>query len=129
MSLVHRVIILNKPLKIRGFTVSQWVVMVLAAATAFGVGSAMPGNWKVGNLPVGFLVGLGIFCGAMLISQGLQMKPLTWWRNMIAYRLKLVPMTYLPHSEPGTIYPDPTVVDPGRKEDLPYVSREDRPYR
>lgn len=129
MSLVHRVIILNKPLKIRGFSVSQWVVMGLAAAAAFAVGSFMPGNIKIAGLPIGFIIGMVIFCGALFVSQALQMKPLAWWRNMIAYRMKLVPMTYLPHSEPGTIYPDPTVIDPGRKEDLPYVSREDRPYR
>jgi hypothetical protein len=129
MSLVHRVVILNKPLKIRGFTVQQWIVMALAAAVSFAVGSFMPGNIKIANLPIGFIIGMIIFCGALFISQALQMKPLTWWRNMISYRLKLAPQTYLPHSEPGTIYPDPTVIDKERKEDRPFVSQEDRPYK
>lgn len=128
MSLVHRVVILNKPLKIRGLTISQWVLMTVALGISIGAGSVIPQGWKLGNLPAGFIVGLGIFCGALLFTQAMQMKPAVWWRNMIAYRLKLVPMTFLPHSERGTIYPDPSIVDPGRREDMPYVSREDRPY-
>jgi hypothetical protein len=127
MSLVHRVVILNKPLKIRGLTVSQWIMMTLALGAAIGAGSIVPGTWKFAGVPTGFWLGMIIFCGALVFTQALQMKPLTWWRNMIAYRMKLVPVVYLPHSEKGTIYPDPTMIDPGRKEDLPFVSREDRP--
>src|SRR5262249_45101386 len=97
MSLVHRVVILNKPLKIRGLTISQWVLMTIALGVAIGAGSIIPSNWKLGNLPAGFIVGLLIFCAALLFTQAMQMKPMTWWRNMIAYRLKLVPMTFLPH--------------------------------
>jgi len=125
MSLVHRVVILNKPLKIRGLTISQWVLMTVALGLAIAAGSFIPGNWKIGNLPAGFIVGMLIFCAALLFTQAMQMKPMTWWRNLIAYRLKLVPMKFLPRSERGTIYPDPSIVDPGRDEDLPYVSRED----
>lgn len=121
MSLVHRVIKLNEPFKIRGYTVSQWILMAVALGLAFFLGTKVPQDWKVGNLPVGFLVGLAIFCGAIVFISATQMRPISWWRNAVLYKLKLIPSVYLPHPEEGAIYPDPSIEDEGKREDNAYV--------
>jgi hypothetical protein len=121
MSLVHRVIILNKPLKIRGFTLFQWAMMVLAAGLAFALGSYVPKEWKLANLPVGFLLGLCIFSAVLVLINALEMRPLAWWKNQFLYRLKLVPSVFLPHPQEATPYPDATIIEPARKEDTYYV--------
>ncbi|HEY9867596.1 MAG TPA: hypothetical protein V6D08_00190 [Candidatus Obscuribacterales bacterium] len=121
MSLVHRVIVLNKPLKIRGFTVFQWVLIVLAVAGGFGVLSVIPKEWKIGNLGVNFIGGLSVFCVAFVFIGMSQMKPFMWWKNLFLYRLKLVPTQYLPHPEESIVYPDPTIVEAARKSDQFYV--------
>lgn len=121
MSLVHRVIKLNEPFKIRGYTVSQWILMGVSVAAAFFIGTKIPQDWKVGHLPVGFLVGLAIFCGAIVFISATQMRPMSWWKNALLYKLKLVPMVYLPHPEEGVIYPDPTIEDVVKREDSNYV--------
>lgn len=125
MSRIHRVVRLNKPLKIGGFTPWQWVLMVIALALAFLVGSKLPGDWKVGNLPAGFLVGLLIFCGALVYIQMSQMKPFAWWRNQVLYKLKLVPDQFLPRTYPGIEYPDSSIHDDDRKVDEYYVGGSD----
>lgn len=122
MSLVHRVIILNKPLKIRGLTISQWIMGAGGVGVALLVGTQIPQQWKIGNLPAGFIVGMIIVCAVLFVSQAAQMKPIAWWRNMIAYRLKLVPLVFMPRPETGTIYPDPSVIEASRRDDRPYVS-------
>ena len=121
MSRIHRVVRLNKPLKIGGHTPFQWVLMVVAVAIALIVGSKMPGDWKIGNLPAGFLVGLLIFCGALVYIQMSQMKPFAWWRNIVLYRLRLVPVKFLPRTFPGIEYPDSSIQDDDRKVDEYYV--------
>ncbi len=126
MSLVHRVILLNKPLKIRGMTVSQWLMLAGFAIVGFCVFSLTPKEWKIplpqGSMPTGMALGLLIGCVGLGVGLMLQSKPIAWWRNRIVYGLKIAPCVYLPRPEPGRIYPDPTVVDSDRKEDRPYVS-------
>ena len=47
MSVVQRVIILNKPFKIRGYTIVQWIILAGTLAVAFLVGSKVPPDWKI----------------------------------------------------------------------------------
>lgn len=121
MSLVHRVLILNRPLKIRGFTFMQWFQMLVGLALSFWAFTWVPKEWKVANLPAGFIVGLLMFCGLLVFINGSQMKPGIWWRNLVAYRLKLVPVKFLPHSETSQLYPDPTIVEAPKIEDEMYI--------
>ena len=122
MSQVHRVILLNKPLKIRGYTVTQWLVLGSSVGLAFFVGLNMiPKEWKVGNLPVSFLVGLVVFSVGPAFIFMTQHKPFCWWRNNLLYRLGLVPQEYLPHPEPGHLFPDPSNVDASSVDNDYYV--------
>jgi len=121
MSRVHRVIILNKPLKIRGFTLLQWCLMVLAAAAAFALGSWVPPNIKVGNISLGFWVGLLVFSVVLVLVNASEMKPSVWWKNNLLYRLRLIPTQYLPRPIQGMIYPDPTIIEARKRDDDYYV--------
>ncbi len=124
MSVVQRVIILNKPFKIRGYTVMQWIILAVALALAFLIGSKIPHDWKLGNIPAGFLIGLVIFCGAIVFVSATQMRPMLWWKNVILYKLGIAPTLFLPHHEEGQLYPDPTIIEPAKREDQPYVTFE-----
>jgi hypothetical protein len=124
MSQVHRVVILNKPLKIRGYTPWQWGLGTVALAVAFWSFSLFPHEWKIANLPVGFIVGLLIFCAALVFISASQMKPALWWRNSIMYRLGLLPVKFLPRVLPAQIYPDKTIIDSARKEQTAYIEIE-----
>ncbi len=124
MSVIQRVIILNKPFKLRGYTILQWVLLVGSLAIGFFVGSKVPGDWKLGNLPLGFILGLTIVCGALVFVSASQMKPGAWWRNTILYGLKIQPRMFLPHPEEGNIYPDPSIIDPVKIQDDAYISIE-----
>lgn len=121
MSLVHRVIVLNKPLKIRGYTIFQWVLMVAGAGLGFTAFSFVPKEWKLGNVPVGLIVGIGVFCAVMVPMTMLELRPRAWWKNQFLYRLKLAPTTFLPHPEQGRAYPDPTIIEAPKKQDQYYV--------
>lgn len=120
MSQVHRVILLNEPYKLSllgfSYTLAQWAIMFLSFVLAFVVGFQIPPQIKIGNLPLCFLVGLGIFCAGMVLVQSQQMKAFAWWKNMFRYRLGLIQKVYLPTTEDGTIYPDPTVIDEDHKK-------------
>jgi peptidoglycan/LPS O-acetylase OafA/YrhL len=124
MSVVHRVITLNKPFKIRGYTILQWIILTVSLAAGFLVGSKCPHEWKVGNLPVGFIIGLLIVCSAIVFVSASQMKPFAWWRNKILYTLGLSPVVYLPKREEGQEYPDSTIKEIIKREDQPYVTFE-----
>lgn len=124
MSVVQRVIILNKPFKIRGYTVMQWIILAVALAVAFLVGSKTPGDWKLGHMPLGFIIGLVIFCLAIVFVSATQMRPVSWWKNLIMYKLGLSPTVYLPNREPATLHYDPTIIEAPKAEDQPYVTFE-----
>jgi len=125
MSQIHKVIILNKPLKIFDFTPFQLILMFFSTITAFAVAGNVPSTWKLPNgLPVGFVLGLLIFCAAIVVVKMSEVKPWVWWRNMITYKLKLAPTSYLPKPEPGQLYPDPTIMDVKKKSDQYYVESD-----
>jgi uncharacterized membrane protein len=125
VSQIHRVIILNKPLKIFDFTPFQLILMFAATITSFLVAGNVPRDWKLPNgLPVGFVCGLLIFCVAIVVVKMSEVKPWVWWRNMITYKLGLVPLQYLPRPEPGIPYPDPTIMDVKKRTDQYYVDAD-----
>jgi hypothetical protein len=127
VSVVQKVIILNKPLKIFEFTPVQLVLLVISTITALIVGGKIPGTWKVGNLPAGFLAGLLIVCAAIVFVKATEIKPMQWWRNLLFYRLKLTPSRFVPHPEPAIPYPDTTIIDAPKKMTSEFFIVEDRP--
>lgn len=123
MSLVHKVIILNKPLKIRGFTFGQWAILAISVGVGFLLAFKVPQDWKVGNLPVGLFVWIIIVGAAMVGVNAMEFKPFAWWRNLFCYKiLGTSPKAYYPNVERQTqIYPDPDVIDPIKREDEGYI--------
>lgn len=124
MSQIHKVILLNKPLKIFDFTPFQLILMFFSIVLAFVVGSNIPQNMKVGNLPAGFLAGMLILCGSIVVVKMSEVKPWAWWRNLILYRLNMVPTVFLPRPEPGQLYPDPTIIDVKKRSEEYYVESD-----
>jgi hypothetical protein len=129
LSVVQRVIILNKPFKIRGFTIWQWCVLTGALALGFFIWSKIiPHDWKIplpqGYMPTGLFLGIIIVCGALVVVSASQMKPLIWWKNRILYTLGFAPRLYLPVREEGQPYPDATIKEAVKREDQPYVAVE-----
>jgi hypothetical protein len=123
MSLVHKVIILNKPLKIRGFTVGQWAILTIAVALGFFLAFKVPQDWKLGNLPVGLFLWVIIVGGAMVAVNAAEFKPFAWWRNLFLYKIfNTLPRAFYPNVEEQLqLYPDPDVIDPVKREDSNYI--------
>jgi hypothetical protein len=112
MSRIHRVIVLNKPLKIRGFTILQWVSLGLSIALGLWVSTTfIPKDWKIANAPAGVFIFVAIVGGIIALISALEIKPLIWWINNVTYRLGMMPIVYLPHGESATVYPDPTMIE------------------
>jgi hypothetical protein len=124
MSLVHKVIVLNKPLKIRGQTPSQWVMLLLAVGFSFWFSSTFPPTWKFHNVPIGVWAGIGSMSALMVPIYGLQSRPLKWWRNCLLYGMGLLPKLYLPRSEEPVLYPDPTIKEVAKKSTENYMDVE-----
>jgi len=120
MSQIHKVIVLNKSLKIFDFTPLQLLQMLLALVISIFAGSKMPADWKINHIPAGFLTGLLIFCSALVFVKMSEVKPWTWWRNLILYRLGLVPTTFIPKPEQGQIYPDPNIIEMKKRSQQDY---------
>jgi hypothetical protein len=53
-----------------------------------------------------------------------EVKPWAWWRNLVLYRLKMVPTEFLPHPEPAQEYPDPTIIDVKKRSSDIYVDAD-----
>ncbi|MDZ4834160.1 MAG: hypothetical protein SGJ27_10325 [Candidatus Melainabacteria bacterium] len=126
MSQVHRVINLREPFKIFSMTLHQIGFLAVGILIAFALGSRVPGDWKLGNIPAGLVLGIFVVCLAIVAGGFTELKPMVWWRNMLSYRLGLVPRLYIPKSEAGQIYPDPTIIERSDAEEF-YVERETRP--
>lgn len=124
MSRVHKVIILNKPFKIADFTISQILLFGLVIVVGLFTASQVPQAWKVGHLPANFLVGLGFVCLGLVGVKFTDLKPMVWWKNMVLYKLKLVPTQFIPKPEEAQIYPDPTIIEARKKSDDFYIGSE-----
>lgn len=120
MSVVQRVIVLNKPFKIRGYTIVQWLVMGVAAVFGLIVATKLPGDWKINGAPIGVFAFVGILGAGIAYVSATQMKPPAWWRNKFLYTLGIVPSIYLPNREEGIVYPDPTIQDRVKRDDTDY---------
>jgi hypothetical protein len=132
MAQIQRVIILNKPFKIRGYTLLQWVIIGVSFAVAiiFATKVVDP-SWKVGGLPVSLWVFVALFGMGLGYVHVIQSKPLNWWINRITYPLGLAPSVYLPKREEGQEYPDSSIKEPVKREDQSYVAVEhfeDEPF-
>jgi uncharacterized membrane protein required for colicin V production len=126
MSQIHKVIDLKQPLKIFDFTPFQIIVMAFGLIGGLIAGTQNYGNAKVNGLPVGFLIGLLIFCVSMVISHMAQIKPFVWWKSMVIYKLKLAPTIYMPHPEEPIEYLDASMGDSKYRKDDGFLIREDR---
>ncbi len=121
MSQAHKVIILNKPLKIFDFTIIQLILMFFSLLVAFGISTQIPKEWKWNGLPGPILVFILIICIMLALVKMSEVKPWTWWKNLILYRLKAVPTVYMPKPEVAPIYPDPNIIEVKKREDANYV--------
>lgn len=124
MSQVHRVINLREPFKLFGMTIRQIGWLAIGIVLAFAVASRIPGEIKIANIPAGFWVGLAVVCMSIVVGSFTDLKPLVWWRNMIAYRLGLLPTLFIPKAEDAPLYPDPTIIERSDAEEF-YVGRRD----
>jgi hypothetical protein len=122
MSVVQRVIVLNKPFKIRGYTIPQWLVLGLASVVALFVATkVVPNDWKINGAPAGVFAFVIVLGAGIAYVSATQMKPVAWWRNKFLYGLKVVPDVYLPKREEAQVYPDPTIIEPRKREDQNYI--------
>lgn len=122
MSRVHKVIVLNKAFKLWDFTIPQLLMMVGAVAGSVTLLSQVPQAWKVGHLPANILSAITFFCLCLPLVKFTDLKPMSWWKNVILYKLHLEPTVYVPKPEEMTaIYPDPTIIEPKKRSDEFYI--------
>ncbi len=124
MSVVQRVIVLNKPFKIRGYTILQWLILGVSAVVALILATKLPSDWKVNGAPAGVFVFVAVLGAGIAYVSATQMKPPAWWRNKILYSLRLVPNVFLPKREEAQLYPDPTITERPKREDQGYITIE-----
>jgi hypothetical protein len=121
MSQVHKVIVLNKPLKIFEFTPIQLIMVVGSIIGGLVVAGNMPKEWKFNNVPAGVFVFVAIVGAALVLGKMSEVKPWMWWKNLLLYRLGLVPKVFIPKPEPAPLYPDPNINESKKKSEQYYV--------
>lgn len=126
MSQVHKVIVLNKPLKIFEFTPIQLAMLVIAIIGGLLIASNMPKEWKFNNVPAGVFVFVAVVGAAMVLGKMSEVKPWMWWKNLIVYRLGLAPNMFVPKPEPAPLYPDPNIIETKKKTEQYYVEAQDQ---
>ncbi len=126
MSQVHKVIVLNKPLKIFEQTPIQLFLLVGSIIGALLIATSLPKEWKFNNVPAGVFVFVGIVGAAIVLGKMSEVKPWMWWKNMVLYRLNIVPKTFVPKPEPAPLYPDPNIIESKKKSEQYYVEAQDQ---
>lgn len=123
MSQTHQVINLRQPVKLFGFTIKQLLFLAIGVGLGFLAISKVPGDWKVGHLPVSLFA--FIICVSLAIVAGFftDVKPMAWWRNSVFYRLGLRPTTYMPKPEERIPYPDSTIEEDSPEDEYFIGSR------
>ncbi|MCW5824056.1 MAG: hypothetical protein KIT34_14725 [Cyanobacteria bacterium TGS_CYA1] len=121
MARTYQVINLKQPVKLFGFTIRQLIFLAIGIGLGFLAISKVPGDWKIGNLPVALFA--FIFCVSIGIVAGFftDLKPMAWWRNSLMYRLGMRPTTYMPRPEERIPYPSSDIDDDDRKEDEYFI--------
>jgi hypothetical protein len=105
MAIVQKVIVLNKPFKIFGFSFVQWIVLTGAALAGLWLGFIMP-PVKINGIQLGIWVTIIFFCVAMVFVNASSIRPWQWWRNRILSLSNLLPTEILPQPRPARIYPE-----------------------
>jgi hypothetical protein len=103
MAIVHKVIILNTPFKLFGFSFVQWIVLLLTALISCWAWFNTP-PVKINGLPLGLFVFLAIFCTGIVFVHATLIKPRQWWLNRILYAARLVPLELMPKPQPIKTY-------------------------
>jgi hypothetical protein len=94
MSSQHKVVLLNQPARIYGYTPAQFAVMLATLVIAFIVATHVPA-WKIAYLPVSFLIGMTILGTGTALVQATNVRSLRWWRKRIGLAGRGLPL-YLP---------------------------------
>lgn len=105
MAIIQKVIVLNTPFKLFGFTFMQLVILLVAALLGLWIGSLMP-PIKIGPAPLNVWVIILTPGAAMTFIAASQMKSWQWWRNRIFGLANLLPTQVLPKPRPAPIYLD-----------------------
>ncbi len=105
MAIVQKVIVLNKPFKIFGFSFVQWIFLTLAALGGLWLGTAMP-QVKINGIQLGIWITIITPCVALVAVNASSIKPWQWWRNRILNLSNLSPTEILPKPVPAKIYPE-----------------------
>ena len=126
MSQVHKVIVLNKPLKIFDFTPIQLIMIVTSVIGSLVIAGNLPKEWKFNNVPAGVFVFVGMVGAAIVLGKMSEVKPWLWWKNLLLYRLHVVPSTFIPKPEPAQLYPDPNIIESKKKTEQYYVEASDQ---
>ena len=111
MAIVHKVIILNTPFRLFGYSFVQWIFLLGGAAAGVWVWFSMP-NIKIHGLPLQFLenvpVGLIFFVGIIsaggFIAHATLLKPWQWWLNRALYAAQMLPTEIFPKPQPAKTY-------------------------
>jgi hypothetical protein len=102
MAIVQKVIVLNKPFKIFGFSFIQWILILAVVFIGLWVGAMMP-QVKINGVQLSIWVTLFFFCLAPAVNV-FSIKPWPWWRNRLLSISNLLPTEILPKSQPAKIY-------------------------
>jgi hypothetical protein len=112
MSVVRKVIILNKPLKLFGFTLGQGALLILTVLFLFWLSGHCPAG-KLGNLPLSFWIPFAVGCSALVAVKATEIKPLQWWKNRLLWHTEFLPKVYVPGFEAAPRYPDESIIEAG----------------
>lgn len=103
MAIVHKVIILNTPFKVFGYSFVQWILLsVIALVSSWAWFSTPP--VKVNGLPLGLFVFVAIVCTGIVFVHASSIKPWQWWLNRVLYAAQLLPTEILPKPQPIKTY-------------------------
>lgn len=111
MSVVRKVELLNVPYRFYGLTIGQILLLALAALIGFHLAMNVPNVTVFQGMPLGFLVFMAVFCGAMVFVFANQIKPMQWWRNKVIYTFGIRPTIYVPCQKPAPNYPGANIIE------------------
>ncbi len=103
MAIVHKVIILNTPFKLFGYSFVQWILLTFTALIACWAWFSTP-PVKVNGLPLGLFVFVTIVCTGIVFVHATSIKPWQWWLNRVLYAAQLLPTEILPKPQPVKTY-------------------------